>query len=128
MENLRVRVWDKKKKKLYKWGFTLDPDGNVFSAGRKMPEESIEKLLYIGYEDKEDVPIFEGDILEDIRGSRAEVYSHTDSSMIFSGFSLRRLRKSRRNDAPWDVYEVSWLQVARIIGTRYENPELLEND
>ena len=131
MRPVKFRAWDKYEKWMVydilnaydgMWSYKNSDEindhyGYVSSIQSFMDEEEFEIMQYTGLLDKNGVEVYFNDIVEDEYGHRYEV--------VFEGDCLRcnGIRRIRGGHKPKNRWFGRGL---KIIGNRYENPELLE--
>ena len=127
MREIKFRVWDKERKIMYylsddRWGFGGNSEYSVLSWEDVFAEQYDEliSLQYIGRKDKNGEEIYNGDIVEFNNYENGEMYKglvvfHDCSFCIdvFDDYDYRYMRK---------------FHYIKILGNKYENPELLKED
>ena len=113
MREFKFRAWDKKTNKIYQ---ITDIDFNNYLANGVCDGEweefsTCNLLQYTGLKDKNDVEIYEGDI---VKGNYLRGIGVVEWNKYFCKFDISH----RMNISPSDVFEV--------IGNIYENKELLK--
>lgn len=132
MREIKFRAWDKKLKEMVGVGFHVIGEYTMFDIIEQHCYETkedgttlerltdIEITQYVGRKDKNEVDIYEGDIIQveshGIKLSKFRVY-WCEYSLAF-----KKIRDDGETFA-LDSYQMS----LTVIGNIYENPELLEN-
>jgi len=108
MRERKYRAWDKKYKKMY-YG-----DIRIVLA---FPDEHIEIMDFIGSNDKNNVEIWEGDVVEGILNSTSfPIMGVIEYDEFWSAFGIS-------NDAGFTMlFKISDI---KITGDKFQNPELL---
>jgi len=126
METIKFRAYDTDDKVMRSWGeidFTKDIGDDYYLVGYKASAVSTkydhEQIImqYTGLKDRSGVEVYFNDIVEDEYGHRYEV--------VFEGDCLRcnGIRRKKGGHKPKN----RWFgRDLKIIGNRYENPELLK--
>jgi uncharacterized phage protein (TIGR01671 family) len=128
MREIKFRVWDKEIKVMRRvtgfHGLPSDGCGSCriyFEDGSflKDYEEFVELMQYTGLKDKNGKEIYEGDII-----------SFTDSGIDKNGLARSSIKYVKGIKWEDDGFYIGLMtiQPLEIIGTIYENPELLENE
>lgn len=143
----RYRAWDSAKKEIFKDTFAITESGQVVVVEQgfvtSIPDYVFVDHLVImqstGILDKNSQEIFEGDILE-IQGIRMVVkfggYEYIESSkgnghtigMVYDGLGFYVECINVADPDRISPFEPKTLKESTIIGNRFENPELLEDD
>lgn len=116
MRDIKFRAWDKKSKTM---GYTeplqiggdyIGPNLAAWFEGMDFPERDVDGVImqYTGLKDKNDVEIYEGDILQD--------KSWPDDNKALGVMTWEN----------WGWSQFHPLERFEIIGNIYENPELLK--
>ena len=113
MREIRFRAWDKTLNKIHSWS-TIE---NHFTLEELLDDNFFEAMQYTGLKDKNGVEIYEGDILSYF-GFEYEVtfeesafgWSEDGQFYAFAEMAIDEIAKTK------------------IIGNRYENPELSEGN
>ena len=108
MRERKYQAWDEVHKRFYNTGFTLTPDGRVAATYGLYPSGKLIVREYTGLKDKNDVEIYEGDILQNS--------NHKDMLCVVEWRSM----VDYNNWFPKDRFEVT--------GNIYENPESVPGD
>lgn len=125
MRPIKFRAWDKEDEVMIDW-FWLSSEGDLYETPVTVyntPHLELERnddliaMQYAGKKDKNGVEVYFNDIVEDEYGHRYEV--------VFEGDCLRcngvrRIKGGHKPKNRWFGIDL------KIIGNRYENPELLE--
>ena len=127
MRQHKYRVWDKQQNKFHTdrdWGLSLDGTHIIgFSSHDSWDHDKGSKIKitkslvvqqYTGLKDKNNVEIYEGDIL-DCGYVDNNVIDQVKYSNEFAAFLVG-------DNALWQ----GWLEKAKVIGNIFENPELLK--
>ncbi|MCT3526501.1 YopX family protein [Latilactobacillus curvatus] len=118
MREIKFRAWHKNRKTFLDFYWAVDKLGRTFSILDKYVydefTDEIELMQYTGLKDVHGIEIYEGDVVEfevSLTRTKAEVkYSRNQFIVSMNSVMPRSL----------DLYLV------KIIGNRFENPELLE--
>ncbi|MGB4971217.1 MAG: YopX family protein [Cyclobacteriaceae bacterium] len=120
MREIKFRAWDKKEKKMYSWGEILnhaknfDRFNNVVSIF--LDNSNLNIMQYTGLKDKNDIEIYEGDIM---------LHGKLTYPVVFDELGWRLITitsKGHRINTYIDVKK------DKVIGNIYENPELLKEE
>lgn len=128
MESISFRAWDKEEKKMHKVktiefsrrGARIIHLAEVQSNGKgdhKRWHSSVELMQSTTLKDKDNVEIYEGDI---VKNEYAETYV---VKWLDAGFYLEE-----RYNGGFDYSELHFGNNKEVIGNIYENPELLEDN
>ncbi len=137
MREIKFRGWHSTQKKMISCEemvndqLTLLPDGrfiNVNGASTKLstiyPTDKFIPLQYTGLKDKNEVEIYEGDIVECTYNDKNSYNAIVEYDRVNPCFVLHQFGK--------DWYEYDFvgcgMMVLKIIGNIYENPELLKKE
>ena len=119
---IKFRAWDKVRKRFTK-NFIIEPDGTLWSGGLsiRLRLEQCVLIEYTGLKDKNDTPIYEGDIVrfvDDAEG-HLELTGQVYWDERACGFAEKGTHEHDAGLSPFcDDYEV--------IGNIWEHPHLLE--
>lgn len=114
----KFRAWDKTKKNI----IFEDRLSCFFVRTIQMStdEENRFKIMqYTGLKDKNEKEIYEGDILEDVKGNRYPI-KYAEYQFYGEGFY------EPYQDIPDDIFSEYAYSGMKIIGNIYENPELIK--
>lgn len=126
---IKFRAWDKNGRMYYSgpevtvWAGGLEPSVNT-DAGKIISDFELMQFIYL--HDVEGKPIYEGDIIDCGQDELFEIEYYDDTaSFICSGVRTGKARwvEIRENFRTTDR-EIN-LRSSKIVGNRYENPELL---
>jgi len=123
MKDISLKIWDSVNEEMLD---NLDP----YAVGVYLHDENYEKLLYIGLGDRDGNPIYEGDILEidaDGEVSRHVVVWGNSDTCVYPAFYLTPRFGSDANCIS-TLYEVYGKESVKLLGNKYENPELLKTN
>ena len=113
MKEIKFRIWDKEENKMINGNdFTFDeyaPLNDLFYDNSK----KLDFMQYIGLKDFDGVEIYEGDILEGENGYQGVVIFENGMFLV---------------DTSYGIYFLNLERNIRVIGNKYENPELLEEE
>jgi len=121
MKELKFRAWDKIRKE-WENHFSISKTGKFYRCGIIQNQKNIELVQYTGLKDKNDVEIFEGDVVEftlfncydeDIQ-CKGSIHIEDGRMYIDSNGDLFNLYDARIQDDEFGV-----------IGNIHENPELI---
>lgn len=129
MREIKFRAWDKIAKKLYEIdGLWFEEESVTFEGDGLGPQNKGRYVLqqYTGLKDKNDVEIYEGDIVASIE--RPDIWQ----ALIYFEFGGYRIKDPQnRVGGQYNMYGLLYDIVGdegndyEIIGNIYENPELL---
>ena len=109
---IKFRVWDKTLNKIHCWSAIE----NHFTFEELLDDNFFEAMQYTGLKDKNDIEIYEGDILfHPLQGKRKVFYPYSET---VASYGLRNVDNGMGSTLQ-DAHRV-W----EIIGNIYENPEL----
>lgn len=120
---IKFRAWLKKEKKtvdvslidLYYKGILFPSEPDVYSEngydGEGREFKDIELMQFTGLKDVDGVEIYEGDILK--KGNDVDVVEWTND---YAGFHLKK---------GYPIFNVDIINKYKIIGSKFENPELV---
>ena len=116
MRDIKFRAWDKEEQEMLDWDkfFNLDI-AQVFESKGSW---GIYPMQYTGLKDKNGVEIYEWDVVE------ADIEGILSCEVVFRNgrFTMRSIEDGDR--------EYLWIlnEKCKVIGNRFENPELLEGN
>lgn len=108
MREIKFRAWNgERMKEVLTWGFN---EGFISTPKETSPQEDFKVMQYTGLKDKNGKEVYEGDIVE---------YSNwiDETGSQFSNILIEDITKIPDID----------FEYCKIIGNRFENPELLSN-
>ena len=112
VKEIKFRIWDKEENKMINGNdFTFDeyiPINYMFNDSNRFIF-----MQYIGLKDFDEVEIYEGDILEGENGYQGVVIFENGMFLV---------------DTSYGIYFLNLERNIRVIGNKYENPELLEEE
>lgn len=130
MREIKFRVWDKKKKKMYLvagidfalekveiWVETLKDKVGITSKMREFSD--VELMQYTGLKDKNGVEVYQGDIVRCTRGCPHEVIWLEEYGGTFVGGMPAWYLSGLMEGYAWTGEE-------EVLGNIYANPELLK--
>jgi len=113
MNNLKFRIWDKRKKKmLYPASYVGGITALIALENIPDPKSSV-VMQYTGFKDTMGKEIYNGDILEH---AKKEYYK-----VVWNEDGLWWVESSDNSDILW-----RWAKVCKVVGNIYQNPELLK--
>ena len=108
---IKFRAWDKTLNKIHCWSAIE----NHFTLEELLDDNFFEAMQYTGLKDKNDIEIYEGDILfHPLQGKRRVFYPYSET---VASYGLRNVDNGMGSTLQ-DAHRV-W----EIIGNIYENPE-----
>lgn len=128
MREIKFRAWDKKIQQFIDAKEIVINDGKVFRNWRDfedyIPDDgTIELVWFTGLKDKNGTGVFEGDILSAADGYAGLIGYHSELAQ-YVGFNIGNKFKYEVFDT---LYTVNGsFNSSKVIGNRFENPELLE--
>lgn len=126
MREIKFRVWDKKIKFMISWNKLLEAYDlhNLL----ELTDKRFEIMQFTGLKDKNGKEIFEGDIIE-YKNTNWVVRFEMGSFSLFTGIenlSESLIEKPKTdNEMLADELGIWWTR-CKVIGNKFENPELLE--
>ena len=129
MREIKFRAWDKKIQQFIDAKEIVINDGKVFRNWQDyedyIPDDNtIELVWFTGLKDKNGVEIYEGDIIG-LDGFWSYCIDFHDGA-----FRKIPCNQAQKLNWPWNPLEKVTIEVHgwEVIGNRYENPELLEEE
>lgn len=120
MREIKFKAWDKERKRFLKpietAQLVIRPISGRITDGAIDVSEKIELLQYTGLKDKNGVEIYEGDIVQYFRNELAVIVFQSGGVDVRS-LSWRECEPLQRR-----------MGSMKVVGSIYENPELLEVD
>jgi hypothetical protein len=133
MREIEFRVWDGElmhnvSELIFCMGPKLDGKGLKFygpGVGQGWIDgENIHLMQYTGLKDKNSKEIYDGDIVQNLRGIKNKVYWEPE----ILAWNCERFRDRSNRKSYLMLYELDDVATLEVIGNIYENPELLEGE
>ena len=126
MRNIKFRVWDTEENKFREMGFMINQYGSLMQYGefekmKKISKDRYKIMQYTGLKDKEGKEIYEGDIVKFKTMIGSE---QTGVVVLHQGEYCAEIKRKNHSSyyRLYEFYEDN--ENIKIVGNKYENPEL----
>jgi uncharacterized phage protein (TIGR01671 family) len=131
----KFRAWDKKTQKMYRvkeLSFGEDGIDQVYLEGMidSRNWDDVELMMWTGMEDKDGIPIYDGDIIRKSKGGKS-VLGLVRWEPDLPGFDICQFTFTKGDDGlvfEEDGQNFGYSKHLTVIGNKFENPELLVFD
>lgn len=122
MREIKFRAWIRKDRRMVDKALFIENvglgDGTVMADEKVQEGQELDWMQYTGLKDKNEVEIYEGDILK-FGGEQGRVYWKNETAQFLVRFEETGLRTPYSN-------EIGHSSELEIIGNIYSNPELIK--